>query len=136
MFDMGKILKEQRILRKMTQEQVARALDVTAASVVRWENNYKTPSLEHLVALAVLYNISINTIVGIQKETVIVIDSLTESQQRLMIDILSQFTQPDKKNTLNKKQAVESFAKRKGIYAKSNCGKNECITKYCCTLGK
>lgn len=67
MFDMGKILKEQRILRKMTQEQVARALDVTAASVVRWENNYKTPS---------------------------------------------------------------------GIYAKSNCGKNECITKYCCTLGK
>lgn len=44
MFDMGKILKEQRILRKMTQEQVARALDVTAASVVRWENNYKTPS--------------------------------------------------------------------------------------------
>ena len=106
MFDMGKILKEQRLLRKMTQEQVARALDVTAASVVRWENNYKTPSLEHLVALAVLYNISINTIVGIQKETVIVIDSLTESQQRLMIDILSQFTQPDKKNTLNKKQKV------------------------------
>lgn len=36
MFDMGKILKEQRILRKMTQEQVARALDVTAASVVRF----------------------------------------------------------------------------------------------------
>jgi len=38
--------------------------------------------------------------------TLIVIDSLTESQQRLMIDILSQFTQPDKKNTLNKKQKV------------------------------
>lgn len=52
MYDMGKVIKEQRMLQKMTQEQVAYALNISAVTVGRWENNYKTPSLEHMDRLS------------------------------------------------------------------------------------
>jgi len=104
MFDMGKLLKELRIQRNMTQERVANALEVTATTVGRWERNYKIPSTEHLARLAVLFNVSVNFILGIQKESVIVIDQLTTSQQQLVIDITSQFTSEEKHKRLSRKQ--------------------------------
>ena len=72
----------------MTQEQVAYALNVSAVTVGRWENNYKTPSLEHMVGLAVLFNVSLNTIAGLQEESVLSIGRLSESQRQLMLDIV------------------------------------------------
>lgn len=33
-------------------------------------------------------------------------------------------------------ERLRALRKEKGYTQKSNCGKNECITKYCCTLGK
>ncbi len=104
MFDMGKELKKQRQQRHMTQEQVARALEVSAITVGRWENNYKTPSLDHLVALAVLFNVSINQLTGIREESVIVIDRMSQPQQHLMVDIAAEFTAEEKSEGLSGKQ--------------------------------
>ncbi|HBV51064.1 MAG TPA: hypothetical protein DEF06_02150 [Clostridiales bacterium] len=102
MYDMGKVIKEQRMLRKMTQEQVAYALNVSAVTVGRWENNYKTPSLEHMVGLAVLFGVSLNTIAGLREEAVLSIDRLSESQRQLMIDIAHELSNPEKSKGLSR----------------------------------
>lgn len=102
MYDMGKVIKEQRMLQKMTQEQVAYALNVSSVTVGRWENNYKTPSLEHMVGLAVLFNVSLNTIAGLQEESVLSIGRLSESQRQLMLDIVHEFSNPEKSKGLSR----------------------------------
>ena len=113
---MGKVIKEQRMLRKMTQEQVAYALNVSAVTVGRWENNYKTPSLEHMVGLAVLFGVSLNTIAGLREEAVLSIDRLSESQRQLMIDIAHELSNPEKSKGLSRAK------EETGYYGASDSG--------------
>lgn len=84
MFDLGLVLKELRKRNNYTQLQVARRLNVSVATIGRWENNFKTPSTEHLIDLSVLYNVPLNYLVGLEKEKAIVIERLTKSQQELI----------------------------------------------------
>lgn len=91
MFDLGLTLKELRVSNKYTQMQVARRLNVSVATVGRWENNYKTPSTEHLIDLSVLYNVPLNYLVGQEKEKAIVIERLTKNQQELISMLILEF---------------------------------------------
>lgn len=91
MFDLGLILRELRKRNHYTQKQVARRLDVSEATVVRWENNYKIPSTQHLIDLSVLYNVPLNYLVGREKEKAIVIERLTKSQQDLISMLVLEF---------------------------------------------
>ena len=56
---LGETLKEQRTQRKMTQEFVAETLDVSRQAVSKWENGTSDPSTSNLLALAKLYNVSV-----------------------------------------------------------------------------
>lgn len=87
---------------KRRRNQVAYALNISAVTVGRWENNYKTPSLEHMVGLAVLFNVSLNTIAGLQEESVLSIGRLSESQRQLMLDIVHEFSNPEKSKGLSR----------------------------------
>ena len=98
MFDLGLILQELRNSNNYTQTQVARRLNVSVATVGRWENNYKTPSTEHLIDLSVLYNVSLNYLVGREKEKAIVIERLTKSQQELIGMLVQEFESEHKMN--------------------------------------
>lgn len=91
MFDLGLILKGLRESNNYTQMQVARRLNVSVATVGRWENNYKTPSTEHFVDLSVLYNVPLNYLVGREKEKAIVIERLTKSQQEIISMLVLEF---------------------------------------------
>lgn len=104
MFDMGKILKEQRILRKMTQEQVARALDVTAASVVRWENNYKFPTQNNLIQLSRIFHVSLDYLVGIERKRTIVVEQLTQEQITVLNTLVLEFQFRQKGTGLTQRQ--------------------------------
>ena len=104
MFDLGSTLRELRTERNMTQEDVARSLEVSVTTVNRWENNNKKPSLEHMTDLAVLYNVSLNRLVGIKDEAVIIIEDLTGPQKKLLMDIANEFTYCEKRENLSKKQ--------------------------------
>lgn len=104
MIDRGSLLKDLRIHYKYTQAEVAHKIGVSATTVLRWENNYKTPSMEHMRALAILYNVSINTIAAIEKEKVIVIDGLSKREQQLMHDLVSDFREPKHQSGISLKE--------------------------------
>ena len=59
---LGEVLKEYRLKCGMTQEFVAETLGVSRQAVSKWENGTSDPSTSNLIALAKLYNISVDEI--------------------------------------------------------------------------
>ena len=59
---LGEALKEYRINCKMTQEFVAESLGVSRQAVSKWENGTSDPSTSNLLALAKLYEVSVEEI--------------------------------------------------------------------------
>lgn len=57
-------LIEQRKLNKMTQRQVAEALNIKQPSYIRYEKGDAEPSLESLVLLADIFDVSIDYLLG------------------------------------------------------------------------
>lgn len=57
-------LIEQRKLNKMTQRQVALRLNIKQPSYIRYEKGDAEPSLESLVILADLFDVSIDYLLG------------------------------------------------------------------------
>lgn len=58
----GTKIKELREERKLTQEQVADALDVSFQAVSSWERNEYRPDIDKLIKLAELFDVSISAI--------------------------------------------------------------------------
>ena len=58
-------LVEQRKLNKLTQRQVADFLGIAQPSYIRYENGSSEPSLENLVKLSELFDVSVDYLLGI-----------------------------------------------------------------------
>lgn len=59
---LGKRLKVLRVDRQMTQEEVSRYLNVQRQTYSHYENDKRVPSLDILVCLSKLYNISLQSL--------------------------------------------------------------------------
>ena len=57
-------LIEQRKLNKLTQRQVAEKLNIKQPSYIRYEKGVAEPSLENLVLLAELFDVSTDYLLG------------------------------------------------------------------------
>lgn len=53
----------------------------------------KTPSIDVLVRLANLYGVTSDYILGIEKKKVLVIDGLTENEERILKALINEFHQ-------------------------------------------
>ena len=58
------ILLELRKKNHLTQDELAEKLFVTRQAVSRWESGETTPNIETLKALSLLFDVSINTLLG------------------------------------------------------------------------
>ena len=61
-------LRELRLKRGMTQKYVALTLGVKGPSVSNWESGKTTPTTENVAALAKLYNVSVDYLLGRDEE--------------------------------------------------------------------
>lgn len=64
MLHFQKTLLELRKLNNLTQKQVASQLGISQPSYIRYENGKAEPSLENLVKLADLFDVSIDYLCG------------------------------------------------------------------------
>ncbi|KFL44567.1 XRE family transcriptional regulator [Lysinibacillus sp. BF-4] len=60
----GKRLKELRLNKKLTQEEVGKFVNVTKVSISGYENNTRSPDTETLQKLADLFQVSTDYILG------------------------------------------------------------------------
>ena len=57
-------LKETRLSCKWTQRQIADALGISQPSYIRYENGTSEPTLENLVKIADLFDVSVDFLLG------------------------------------------------------------------------
>ena len=67
----GEKLKEERERQGLSQKDVADSLHVARQSVSRWETDQSYPDVENLIALGRLYHVSLDELLGIEREEVI-----------------------------------------------------------------
>jgi len=64
---LGQRLQEQRILKNLSQKQVATSVGLSASVISNYESGERTPSVEILLSLARLYGCSADYLLGIDK---------------------------------------------------------------------
>ena len=96
---LGKKISKYRKLKKMTQEDLALKLNVSAQAVSKWENDLSIPDLPLLIELADIFNVSMDELLR-QKESTEVIrvveEPLRKSINQMMLRIIVNSSDGDK----------------------------------------
>ena len=66
---LGQNLKDIRIKNKYNQEDIAEQLGVTKQTISNWEKGKSTPDINHLIKLANIYQVTLDSLIGIDKRT-------------------------------------------------------------------
>lgn len=74
-----------------SQAQLAKKLDVTRSSVNAWEMGLSTPTTQYIVALAKLFHVSTDHILGIKPELSVTLDGYTEEEISLIFNLIKYF---------------------------------------------
>lgn len=67
--DIGSKIKTLRLSKSMTQEQLAKALHVSAQTVSKWENGKSYPDIHSLLLLSALFDVSLDQLIKGDLET-------------------------------------------------------------------
>ncbi|MBG9979529.1 helix-turn-helix transcriptional regulator [Facklamia sp. DSM 111018] len=65
--NIGENLYKYRTQLNMTQDELANYLNLTKATISKWENNLSIPDVPYLVTLAKLFNVSVDDLINYQK---------------------------------------------------------------------
>lgn len=89
-FDFGIRLKDLRKKRGLSQKEAAAKLDVHINTIRHYEDNTVSPPIDKLFNLAVLYNSSVDYILGLTNRTNIFIDDMPINQQEFIVEMINQ----------------------------------------------
>lgn len=88
MFDFGLRIRELREQHKLSQEQLGKKVDRSKSVISSYENNIKVPPLNVLTQMAVVFNVSLDYLVGIDKEEMVSVNGLSKEQKDLVQTIV------------------------------------------------
>lgn len=88
MFDFGLRIRELRKKHGMSQEDLGRKVDRSKSVISSYENNIKIPPVDILTQMAVIFNVSLDYLVGIDKNEMLSVEGLNEHQKSLIQQIL------------------------------------------------
>lgn len=90
-FDFGQRLRDLRELHNLSQEEMGRRVGRSKPVISNYENNLKKPSLDVLMDIAALYNVSLDYLVGFEKKDMVSVENLTSTQREIINTILLEF---------------------------------------------
>lgn len=90
-YDFGIRLKELRKKANLKQSDVASRLNVHEGTISAYENNTRTPSVEILIELAIIYRTSTDYILGLDKRKPIYVDDLDTKYQEYIEESIDSF---------------------------------------------
>lgn len=91
-YDFGLRLKRCRVKTGLSQREVGERLGITGSAIGKFENNISFPSVERLIELAYLYNVSVDYLLNIKVSPAVVekedaaqirLEALEELQRKL-----------------------------------------------------
>ena len=87
MYVLGPRIRQLREQHKMSQEQLGRLIDRSKSVISSYENNIKIPPLDILRQVAVIFNVSLDYLVGIDKTEMVSVEGLSQ-QQKLLLQMI------------------------------------------------
>ena len=90
MFDFGMRLQQLRMSHNMSLADLGKKIGRSKAAICGYENNYKIPPLDILVNLAMIFNVSLDYLVGIDKNEMVSIADLSDEQKELIHMLISE----------------------------------------------
>ena len=94
MFDLGMNLRELRKSKNWTQKRLSELLNISEASISKYEGNIATPPIDTLRAYAVLFKISMDELLGNQSKGMLSLQGLTDSQIEVILKLADTFKNP------------------------------------------
>ena len=95
MFDFGANLRQIRTAHKMTQKELAEKLGISVTAVSKYETNITFPPLETLRNIAVIFNVSMDTLCGITHAGSLSVHGLSESQRQIVSELIDRLRSAD-----------------------------------------
>lgn len=89
-------IRKLRMLRSISQVELAHSLNVSKQCVSNWENDYIQPSIEMLLKIAEFFNVSTDYLLDLHPQNSVSTEGLTDIQTehiKLLIDDLRQSNQ-------------------------------------------
>jgi transcriptional regulator with XRE-family HTH domain len=90
-YHIGERIKELRKGRNLTQSVLAQRLGVTKSVISAYENQTAYPSLDVLLGLADIFNVTTDYLLGRKKAGSVRTNGLTESQVEMVSALVSEF---------------------------------------------
>lgn len=84
-------IKELREQAGYSQTQLAKLLDVTRSSVNAWEMGLSTPTTQYVVALAKVFHVSTDYLLGMESKHSIVLDGYSQEETAVLYSLINYF---------------------------------------------
>jgi len=94
MFDFGSRIQQLRINHNMSQEDLGKRINRSKSVVCGYENNVRIPPLDVLVNIAVIFNVSLDYLVGIDKNEMVSVNGLKDQQRKLIHALITELKSP------------------------------------------
>ena len=84
-------IREIRLAKKMSQVELARLLNVTKQSVSNWENDNIQPSIDILIKISKIFNVSTDYLLGLTPTNSINVDGLPTEFVSHLVQIIDDY---------------------------------------------
>lgn len=95
----GEKLRSLRLERKMTQQELADRLDLVKGSISAYEQSKKYPSIEVLIKICKVFNVSADYLLGLSEDDFLTKSSLTDEQMYLIRMLIRELEQGNNTST-------------------------------------
>lgn len=92
MVDLGVRLQQLRMDHNMSQSELGKALNRSKSVISAYENDLRIPPLEVLTEIALIFNVSLDFLVGIDKAEMVSVDGLNDTQKAIIHSLIYEFT--------------------------------------------
>ena len=87
----GEILQDLRKIKSMSQSDLAKQLNIHITTVKNWESSACLPDAKNLCALADLFNVTTDRLLGRDHADIITLDDLNSAERKQVIHIVQAY---------------------------------------------
>ncbi len=87
-------LKELRVKKGLSQEELGKILGVSGQTILNWENSIHSPNVDQLIKLADFFDVSIDYLVGLKNENKTkneIMNDLKDSSKEDLLKIIENY---------------------------------------------
>ena len=96
-YELAENIRKLRVQKHLTQKELGIKLGITTSTVASYESQDRLPSIAVLIKLSSVFNVSIEYLLGVNKNKTIDVSELSDKQVSALNVIVEQFKEDNRK---------------------------------------